>query len=93
MAGGGAEHGERVPPAAEEAGGEERVELGAEVAAVGGLRHAEARRGAAERHDVVRADRDSDAVAELGAGLERLRAAREAWQLGGVGLRAESLQH
>ena len=76
----------------EEAGGEERVELGAEVAAVGGLRHAEARHGAAEGHDVVRADRDGDAVAELGAGLERLSAAEEARHLDGVGLRAESLQ-
>jgi hypothetical protein len=90
-AGGGAEHGERVLPPAEEAGGEERVELGGEVAAVGGLSHAEARRRAAQGHDVVRADRDGHAVAELGAGLERLCAAREVRQLGGVGARAQSL--
>lgn len=93
------EHGERVLPSPEEAGGEERVELGGEVAAVGGLRHAEVRRGAAERDEVPRAHRDGDAVAELGARVERLDAAREPRELDHVaaiaaasGLGAQRLQ-
>ena len=94
----GVEHGERVLPAAEEAGGEEGVELRCEVAPVGGLRHAEVGGRAAERDEVPRADGDGDSVTELGAGLERLRAARKSRELddfavaAAAGLGAQRLQ-
>nr|ACN25349.1 unknown [Zea mays] len=90
----GVEHAQRVLPAAQEAGGEERVELGREVAPVGGLRHAEVRRRAPQRDQVARAHRDGDAVAVLGAGLERLGAAREPRELDDdvAGVGAQRLQ-
>lgn len=96
----GVEHGERVLPAAEQAGRQEGIQLGGQVAPVGGLRHAQMRRRAPERHQVARAHRDGDAVAELGARLERLCAAREPRQLDEVavvsaaaaGLGAQRLQ-
>jgi hypothetical protein len=56
------------------------------------------RRRATERDEVARADGDGDAVAELGAGLERVRSAGEPRELddlavaAGAGLGAERLQ-
>ena len=84
----GVEHGECILPAAEEARGEEGVELGHEGAAIGGLGHAEVSGRAAERDEVACADGDCDAVAELGADLERLGAAREARELDDVAVAA-----
>lgn len=76
----GREGGDGVLPALEDARVEEGVELGDEVPLGHRLRHPEEPRRQRRRHEVSRADVDGDAVAELGAQLERLLAAGDVVQ-------------
>lgn len=95
----GLQRGDRVLPALQDAGVEEGLELGHQVALGDGLRHPEEARRQHRGHQVPGADADGDAVAELGAQLKGLLAARDVVQRHGhrlliavVGVGAEALQ-
>ncbi|CAN6181757.1 unnamed protein product, partial [Urochloa humidicola] len=74
------QRGDRVLPPGKDAGVEEGLQLGNQVALGDGLRHPEEPRRQQRRDQARRADADGDAVAELGAQLEGLLAARDVVQ-------------